>query len=46
MKHLLFFIGIGVILGTVGACDVGKIGLIQAIMQCLVGVPMVAIGVR
>ena len=46
MKHLLFFIGIGVILGAIGTCDIGKLELAQAVKQGLAGLAMVAVGVR
>ena len=46
MKNLLFFIGIGVVLGTIGSSDIGKIELAQAVKQGLAGLAMIAVGVR
>lgn len=46
MKHLLFSIGLAVVLGSILACDTETIELAQAVKQCLVGLPMIALGVR
>ena len=46
MKGLLFFIGLLIIGASAGACDLGNITIAQAIMQSLIGLPMMAIGAR
>jgi hypothetical protein len=46
MKKILFAVGFLVIAGSAGACDVGNITLARAVMQGLVGLPMMAIGSR
>lgn len=46
MKNLLFFIGIGVVLGAIGSVDIGKLELAQAVKQGLARLAMVAVGVR
>lgn len=45
MKKLLGIIGAVLVLGSIGACDTETISLSQALMQCVVGLPMCAIGV-
>ena len=44
MKNLLFIVGAVMMIGSVGACDIGLIDLSRAITQCLIGLPMLAIG--
>lgn len=46
MEALLFFIGLLIIAGSAGACDLGNIPLSRAVVQCLVGLLMMAIGTR
>lgn len=46
MKALLFFMGLLIIAGSAGACDLGNITLSRAVVQCLVGLLMMAIGSR
>ena len=45
MKKILVIIGIVLVLGSIGACDIEAIALERAITQCLIGMPMFAIGV-
>jgi hypothetical protein len=46
MKALLFFMGLLIIAGSAGACDLGNITLSRAFVQSLVGLLMMAIGTR
>ncbi len=46
MKGLLFFIGLLIIGASAGACDLGNITLAQAVKQSLVGLPIMALGIR
>lgn len=46
MKKFLLLVGFFIVAGSAGACDLDNITLAQAIKQCLVGIPMMAIGVR
>ena len=45
MKKLLGIIGAVLIFGAIGAEQTGAIGFNQAIKQCVIGLPMLAIGV-
>jgi hypothetical protein len=45
MKKLLVIIGAVVLLGGIGACDIGRIEFAQAIHQSLIGLPLIVIGV-
>lgn len=44
LKDLLFFTGLLIIGASAGACDVGNITLARAVVQSLIGLPMMAIG--
>lgn len=46
LKDLLFFTGLLIIGASAGACDVGNITLAQAVKQSLVGLPIMALGIR
>lgn len=46
MKKLLLIIGAVLILGGIGSEEIGRIEFAQAVKQCLIGLPMVAIGMR
>ena len=46
MKKILLVVGFFILVGSAGACDIEQITLAQAVKQCLVGVPLMAIGVR
>ena len=43
MKTILFIVGALLIWGGIGACDTGSGTFGQAIVQCLIGLPMFAI---
>lgn len=45
MRKVLAVIGAVVLLGGIGACDIGRIEFAQAIHQCLIGAPLIVIGV-
>ena len=45
MKKLLGIIGAVLVIGSIGACDTEAISLGQAVKQCLIGLPLCAIGV-
>lgn len=44
MKVALNILGMFIILGTAGACDLDTISLTQAIWQCLIGFACIAVG--
>ena len=44
MKAILFLVGLILVIGSIGACDTGAIALTQAIKQCAIGLPIIAIG--
>ena len=44
MKKILGIIGAVLVIGAIGACDTEAISLGQAVKQCLIGMPMFAIG--
>ena len=44
MKKILLVVGFLIVAGSAGACDLGDITLAQAVKQCLIGLPMMAIG--
>lgn len=46
MKRILLILGIITVFGSIGACDTETIGFAQAMMQCLIGLPMMLIGAR
>lgn len=45
MKKLLGIIGAVLVVGAIGSEQTGAIGLGQALIQCVVGLPMFAFGV-
>ena len=45
MKKILCIIGGILVFCGIGACDIGTGTFGQALMQCVVGLPMIAIGV-
>jgi hypothetical protein len=45
MKKLLTIIGGALIVGAIGSEQIGVISFTQSLMQCVVGLPMFAIGV-
>ena len=45
MKKILFIIGAALVFGSILACDIETIAFGQAIKQCMVGLPLMAIGV-
>lgn len=44
MKVALNILGMFIILGTAGACDLDTISLTQTIWQCLIGFACIAVG--
>lgn len=44
MKKFLLLVGFFIVVGSAGACDVGNITLARAVVQSLVGLPMMYIG--
>ena len=45
MKKILFVIGAVLVLGAIGACDSETIAFGQALKQCMIGLPLMAISV-
>ena len=45
MKKILPIIGLILVFGAIGACETEVITFGQAIKQCLIGLPMFAMGV-
>ena len=45
MKKILFIIGAALVFGSILACDTEMIAFGQALKQCAVGLPLMAIGV-
>lgn len=45
MKKFLLIVGFLIVVGSAGASDLGQITLIQAVKQCMIGIPMIAIGI-
>jgi hypothetical protein len=46
MKFILVVGGLLIVAGSAGACDLGNITLSRAVVQCLIGLLMMAIGSR
>ena len=45
MRKILLILGCLIIVGSAGATDLNQITLLQAVKQCMVGIPMIAIGI-
>lgn len=45
LKGLLFIVGAILVIGGIGSEQTGVISFAQAIKQCLIGLPMCAVGV-
>ena len=45
MKKILLILGCLIVVGSAGATDLNQITLLQAVKQCIVGFPMIVIGI-